>query len=97
MCAGLGWRNHVGSDTDQILLQAVVKMLIITSSFCYNTAGLASSDKESARYLLQRKGGGNAVVIAVGGAPEALDAHPRTYNVLLAKKKGFIKLAMQHG
>uniref|UniRef100_A0A672GVF6 Acyltransferase n=1 Tax=Salarias fasciatus TaxID=181472 RepID=A0A672GVF6_SALFA len=50
-----------------------------------------------ASYLLRQKGGGNAVVIAVGGAPEALDAHPGTYNVLLANKKGFIKMAMEHG
>ncbi|XP_031428056.1 2-acylglycerol O-acyltransferase 2 [Clupea harengus] len=60
-------------------------------------AGLIPSDKNSASYLLRRKGGGNAVVIAVGGAPEALDAHPGAYCVLLANKKGFIKLAMEHG
>ena len=64
--------------------------------FC-NTAGLIPSDKVSASYPLRKKGGGNAVVIAVGGAPEALDAHPGTYNVLLAEKKGFIKMAMEHG
>ncbi|XP_061608727.1 2-acylglycerol O-acyltransferase 2 isoform X2 [Phyllopteryx taeniolatus] len=60
-------------------------------------AGLIPSDKESASYPLRQRGGGNAVAIAVGGAPEALDAHPGTYNVLLAKKKGFIKMAMEHG
>ena len=60
-------------------------------------SGLIPSDKNSASYLLRRKGGGNAVVIAVGGAPEALDAHPGAYCVLLANKKGFIKLAMEHG
>ncbi|XP_033973155.1 2-acylglycerol O-acyltransferase 2 [Trematomus bernacchii] len=60
-------------------------------------AGLIPSDKESASYPLRKRGGGNAVVTAVGGAPEALDAHPGTYNVLLAQKKGFIKMAMVHG
>jgi len=60
-------------------------------------AGLIPSDKESARFLLQRQGGGNAVVIAVGGAPEALDAHPGSHCVQLAHKKGFIKLAMEQG
>ncbi|XP_059401062.1 2-acylglycerol O-acyltransferase 2-A-like isoform X2 [Carassius carassius] len=60
-------------------------------------AGLVPSDKESASYLLRQKGGGNAVVIAVGGAPEALDAHPGNYTVHLANKKGFIKLAIEHG
>ncbi|XP_037324420.1 2-acylglycerol O-acyltransferase 2 [Pungitius pungitius] len=60
-------------------------------------AGLIPSDKESARYPLSKRGGGNAVVIAVGGAPEALYAHPGTYNVVMAKKKGFIKMAMVNG
>ncbi|XP_046876535.1 2-acylglycerol O-acyltransferase 2 [Hypomesus transpacificus] len=60
-------------------------------------AGLIPSDKGSASYLLRRKEGGNAVVIAVGGAPEALDARPGAYILLLAKKKGFVKLAMEHG
>lgn len=59
--------------------------------------GLVPSDKESASYLLQHKEGGNAVVIAVGGAPEALDARPGDYTVHLANKKGFIKFAMEHG
>lgn len=66
-------------------------------SFCYNIAGLIPSDKESATYPLCKKKGGNAIVIAVGGAPEALDAHPGTFNVLLAHKKGFIKMAMEYG
>ncbi|XP_057177422.1 2-acylglycerol O-acyltransferase 2 isoform X2 [Triplophysa rosa] len=61
------------------------------------SAGLVPSDKESASYLLQHKEGGNAVVIAVGGAPEALDARPGDYTVHLANKKGFIKFALEHG
>lgn len=64
---------------------------------CVCIAGLVPSDKDSASYLLRNEGGGNAVVIAVGGALEALDAHPGTHIVLLANKKGFIKLAMEHG
>ncbi|XP_064208672.1 2-acylglycerol O-acyltransferase 2 [Anguilla rostrata] len=60
-------------------------------------AGLVPSDKDSASYLLQRPEGGKVVVIAVGGAPEALDARPGAYTLLLANKKGFIKLAMEHG
>lgn len=62
-----------------------------------NPTGLIPSDKESASYLLSKRGGGNAIVIAVGGAPESLDAHPGSYDVLLAKKKGFIKMAMEYG
>lgn len=71
--------------------------IILITIFCYNTAGVIPSDKESASYQLRRRGGGNAVVIAVGGAPEALDAYPGSFNVLLANKKGFIKMAMEYG
>ncbi|XP_063807310.1 2-acylglycerol O-acyltransferase 2 isoform X2 [Pseudophryne corroboree] len=61
------------------------------------SGGLIPSDKESASYLLRRKTGGNAVVIAVGGAPESLDARPGAFKLLLKNRKGFIKLAIQHG
>lgn len=79
-------------------IHGIIDIIVNISSpvFFYNT-GLIPSDKESATFPLCKKGGGNAVVIAVGGAPEALDAHPGTFNVLLAKKKGFIKMAMEYG
>lgn len=38
--------------------------------------GLVSSSKSSLSHLLSRPEGGNVAVIAVGGAPEALDARP---------------------
>ncbi|XP_072257966.1 2-acylglycerol O-acyltransferase 2 [Pyxicephalus adspersus] len=59
--------------------------------------GLIPSDKDSASYLLKSKKGGNAVVIAVGGAPESLDARPGAFTLLLKNRKGFVRLAIQHG
>ncbi|XP_078514659.1 2-acylglycerol O-acyltransferase 2 [Lissotriton helveticus] len=59
--------------------------------------GLVSADKESAEYILRSKEGGNAVVIAVGGAEEALDARPGAFTILLKNRKGFVKLALHHG
>ncbi|KAM8974937.1 2-acylglycerol O-acyltransferase 2 [Pelodytes ibericus] len=59
--------------------------------------GLIPSDRESAAYLLKNSNGGNAVIIAVGGAPESLDARPGAYSLLLRNRKGFVKLAIQHG
>ncbi|XP_067889181.1 2-acylglycerol O-acyltransferase 2 [Heterodontus francisci] len=61
------------------------------------TAGLVSSDKESAKYLLKRAEGGNVAVIAIGGASEALDARPGAFTLLLKNRKGFVKLALQFG
>ncbi|XP_069496159.1 2-acylglycerol O-acyltransferase 2 [Ambystoma mexicanum] len=59
--------------------------------------GLVSADKESATYILRSNEGGNAVVIAVGGAEEALDARPGAFTILLKNRKGFVKLALKHG
>uniref|UniRef100_UPI00398F86C9 2-acylglycerol O-acyltransferase 2 n=1 Tax=Pristiophorus japonicus TaxID=55135 RepID=UPI00398F86C9 len=61
------------------------------------SGGLVPSDKESAKYLLRRAGGGNVAVIAIGGAPEALNARPGELTLLLKKRKGFVKLALQFG
>lgn len=80
----------------ELLNYDLTKYVSVHPTF-FNPAGLIPSDKESASYPLSKRGGGNAIVIAVGGAPESLDAHPGSYDVMLAKKKGFIKMAMEHG
>ncbi|XP_058400515.1 2-acylglycerol O-acyltransferase 2 [Diceros bicornis minor] len=61
------------------------------------SAGLVTSDKESADYILNRKDGGNLLAIVVGGAQEALNARPGAYKLLLRNRKGFVKLALLHG
>ncbi|NXP29698.1 MOGT2 acyltransferase, partial [Scytalopus superciliaris] len=61
------------------------------------SGGLVSSDKESASYVLQRSEGGNLLAIIVGGAQEALDARPGSCTLLLRNRKGFVRLAIQHG
>ncbi|KAF1641598.1 2-acylglycerol O-acyltransferase 2, partial [Eudyptes chrysocome] len=59
--------------------------------------GLVSSDKESASYVLQKLEGGNMLTIVVGGAQEALDARPGSCTLLLKNRKGFVRLAIEHG
>ncbi|XP_042315776.1 2-acylglycerol O-acyltransferase 2 [Sceloporus undulatus] len=61
------------------------------------SGGLVASEKESAKYILSKPGGGNVLTIAVGGAREALDARPGAFTLLLAHRKGFVRLALQHG
>ncbi|XP_018418814.1 PREDICTED: 2-acylglycerol O-acyltransferase 2, partial [Nanorana parkeri] len=58
---------------------------------------LIPADKDSASYLLRNKKCGNAVVIAVGGAPESLDARPGAFTLLAKNRKGFVRLAIEHG
>ncbi|XP_007441137.1 2-acylglycerol O-acyltransferase 2-B-like [Python bivittatus] len=61
------------------------------------SGGLVSSEKASVSYLLGREGGGQVAVIAVGGPPESLDARPGALTLQLRSRKGFIKMALQHG
>nr|XP_056714512.1 2-acylglycerol O-acyltransferase 2 [Euleptes europaea] len=61
------------------------------------TGGFVSSDKEAAAHVLKKPGGGNMLIIAVGGAQEALDARPGAFTLLLANRKGFVRLAIEHG
>ncbi|KAH8591401.1 diacylglycerol acyltransferase-domain-containing protein [Bisporella sp. PMI_857] len=64
--------------------------------------GLASVSKESCENLLSKggpnkEGMGRAITIVVGGAAESLDAQPNTLRLILAKRKGFVKMAIRTG
>lgn len=53
--------------------------------------------RSALKYLLTQKGSGNAVVIVVGGAAEALLCQPGASTLLLKQRKGFVKLALKTG
>ncbi|KAM4818640.1 diacylglycerol O-acyltransferase 2-like protein 6 [Thomomys bottae] len=59
--------------------------------------GLSSVSESSVRYKLTCNGLGNAVIIVVGGAAEALLCHPGANTLYLKKHKGFVRLALQTG
>ncbi|CAI5451985.1 unnamed protein product [Caenorhabditis angaria] len=59
--------------------------------------GMIDCSRESIKYVLEDKSKGKAVVLVVGGAEEALDAHPGHHILTLKKRKGFIKIALQTG
>ncbi|CAO2613705.1 2-acylglycerol O-acyltransferase 2 [Lemmus lemmus] len=61
------------------------------------SAGLVTSEKESAGHILRKKGAGNLLAIVIGGSQEALDARPGAYKLLLKNRKGFVRLALIHG
>lgn len=64
--------------------------------------GLASVSRESCENILSRggpngEGMGRAITIVVGGARESLDAQPHTLNLVLKRRRGFVKLAVRAG
>ncbi|KYN11146.1 2-acylglycerol O-acyltransferase 2-B [Trachymyrmex cornetzi] len=40
---------------------------------------------------------GKAIIVVVGGAPEAMESLPDTYRIIIKKRKGFVKLALENG
>jgi hypothetical protein len=48
-------------------------------------------------WILTKQGTGNAAIIVVGGAEEALIARPGDYSLTLKKRKGFVRVAMATG
>ncbi|KAJ3284869.1 Diacylglycerol O-acyltransferase 2 [Rhizoclosmatium sp. JEL0117] len=56
--------------------------------------GIISADKEALHHVLAR---GGSVMLVVGGAAEALLVKPGTNRLILRKRFGFIKIALQSG
>ncbi|CAN8020887.1 unnamed protein product, partial [Ixodes persulcatus] len=59
--------------------------------------GACAVSRENLLWILTQQGTGNAAVVIIGGAQEALDARPGTCLLTLEKRKGFVRLALQCG
>lgn len=59
--------------------------------------GACSATRESMDWLLSKEGTSNALFLVPGGAVEALDAVPGTFDVTLGNRKGFCRMALRHG
>jgi 2-acylglycerol O-acyltransferase 2 len=58
--------------------------------------GVISVSAKSLKYVLNQ-GPGNAAMIVPGGAAEALDARPGKHDLTLQRRRGFFRIALQHG
>ncbi|XP_072349463.1 diacylglycerol O-acyltransferase 2-like [Scyliorhinus torazame] len=59
--------------------------------------GGRSVSRSSLNHILSKSGTGNAVVVVVGGAAEAMTGRPGEQSLLLKNRKGFIRIALMHG
>ncbi|KAI8872274.1 diacylglycerol acyltransferase [Ramicandelaber brevisporus] len=90
-------------DVENILPGINMRLLTLTSNFniplyrdiilAMNVAGVSKRSIEN----ILRKGPGNAAMIVVGGASESLYARPKTNNLVLQRRAGFVKLAIKNG
>ncbi|XP_042334241.1 diacylglycerol O-acyltransferase 2-like isoform X2 [Sceloporus undulatus] len=61
------------------------------------SGGLFPVSRRAIEHLLSRNGTGNAVAIVVGGAAESLACRPGVTALILRRRKGFVRMALQHG
>ncbi|GMR58729.1 hypothetical protein PMAYCL1PPCAC_28924, partial [Pristionchus mayeri] len=59
--------------------------------------GVINCSKQSLHNVLGDSRGGQAALLVVGGAAEALDAHPGKHILTLKTRKGFVKVALETG
>ncbi|XP_007507676.2 diacylglycerol O-acyltransferase 2-like protein 6 isoform X1 [Monodelphis domestica] len=59
--------------------------------------GICPASPSAMKHLLTERGSGNAVILMVGGAAEALLAQPGKATLFLKNRKGFVRLALQTG
>jgi len=63
--------------------------------------GFCASSIKNIKYLLSTPPKipytGKATILVVGGASESMESIPGTYRSIVKRRKGFVKLALQHG
>lgn len=59
--------------------------------------GAVSSSVESIVHVLRRPRGGHMAVLMVGGAAESLLSRPNKYHIILRRRRGFCRIALQEG
>ncbi|XP_009571320.1 PREDICTED: acyl-CoA wax alcohol acyltransferase 2, partial [Fulmarus glacialis] len=68
-----------------------------TAPVVHSAAGLCPVTRRAIGYLLSKNGTGNAVAIVIGGAAESLSCRPGVTTLVLKNRKGFVRMALQHG
>ncbi|KAM8954312.1 diacylglycerol O-acyltransferase 2-like [Pelodytes ibericus] len=61
------------------------------------SGGLCPVNRKSIGYVLSQRYSGNAVVIVVGGAAESLSCEPGVTTLILSRRRGFVRLALENG
>ncbi|KAM5146567.1 diacylglycerol O-acyltransferase 2-like [Mantella aurantiaca] len=61
------------------------------------SGGLCPVTQKAIGYTLSQKGRGNAVVIVIGGAAESLSCQPGVTTLILSRRRGFVRLALEYG
>jgi len=89
-----GQREALGlGDGLRVLTVTVHFVLPLLRDFIMGL-GFVDASRDSMQACLSK---GLSVGVVVGGAKEALDAHPLSFDLTLERRKGFVKHALRHG
>lgn len=83
-------------------------LLTLNAQFCaplmrelFMQSGACAASEKSLKWILNNKkpcrNKGQACGLIIGGAAESLEAHPGRYTLILKKRKGFARLALETG
>lgn len=93
-----------GSDFSSLFPGIKIYLCVLSGQFMFPIlrdylilSGAIEVSKKSIEWALTKEGTGNATAIIVGGAAEALDAHPGSCRLKINSRKGFCSLALKHG
>lgn len=97
----LGHKGHPNKAVRNRVEGVPSQPFFLSWSFCsclcsLILSGVCSVSQPAIDYLLSH-GTGNIVGIVVGGVGEALQSVPNTTTLILQKRKGFVRTALQHG
>lgn len=73
---------------------AIIECLLMLTS---RAAGAVSSSERSLKHVLRDPNGGKMPILMVGGAAESLMSRPNKYHIILRRRRGFCRIAMQEG
>jgi len=93
-----------GANADLIFKEFQIHLHTLAMNFWFPATrelilslGMQSASKKSITNSISKKEGGNISVIVVGGAAESMYTSTDQISIVLEKRKGFVKLALQHG
>ncbi|XP_048719562.1 diacylglycerol O-acyltransferase 2 isoform X2 [Caretta caretta] len=86
---GMGRWEEVSMGAKLACLEAFPRLLPYS--------GLCPVTRQAIGYLLSQNGSGNAVAVVIGGAAESLSCQPGITTLILKNRKGFVRMALQHG
>merc|ERR1719242_1853341 len=89
--------NKVFPGVDVCLLTLKINFYVPFFDLFISFLGMCDASRESCNAILGDPDDRKSLCLVLGGAKESLEAHPGLVRLYLAKRKGFVKVALENG